>query len=458
MAAEATMTKLAILADSAKYDVSCSTSGAERKNNGKLGNVKQAGICHTWSADGRCVSLLKVLLSNDCVYDCAYCVNRRSAEALRASFEPGELAELTIEFYRRNYIEGLFVSSAVELSPDHTAEKILSTLRILREDYGFAGYIHAKIIPGVSAELVEQIGLLADRLSVNAELPTEKSLALLAPQKKPEGIFRPMGQIKNTLLEYKALKGPGNRYSVLTRGPEKDMYLGGSSLTARQQALQQGNALTGAHRKAMFAPAGQTTQMIIGATPESDRQIIKLAESMYRTFQLKRVYFSAYVPVVSSPILPGLSQGTPLKREHRLYQADWLLRFYGFSADELLDEQQPFLDPDLDPKIMWALRHPEIFPLEINKASLEELLRIPGIGMVSARRIVRQRRLCPIKFEDLKKMGMTVKRAKYFITCQGRYYGGTDWEPQRIRSSLLPESDGFQLSMFDKEGTVGLLV
>lgn len=460
MATGITLEKLKILADSAKYDVSCSTSGVERSNSGKMGNAVAAGICHTWSADGRCVSLLKVLLSNRCAYDCAYCVNRRTAEAPRASFEPEELASLTMEFYRRNYIEGLFVSSAVEVSPDHTAERILKTLILLREQHRFAGYIHAKIIPGVSQELVQMIGLYADRLSVNIELPTRESLGLLAPQKKAEGIFKPMGQIKNTLLERKALKGPGSKYSTLTKGAESSMYIGETPsqyLTQRQEQAAKGLPVAGVYHKEIFAPAGQTTQMIIGATPDSDRQIIKLSESLYRTFQLKRVYFSAYIPVVESPSLPSLHSAPPLAREHRLYQADWLLRFYGFEADELLDEKNPFLDPQLDPKITWALRHPEMFPIEVNKASMEELLRIPGIGMVSAKRIVRQRRFSAVRFEDLKKMGVTVKRAKYFVTCGGRYRGGIDLDPGRIRSCLLPDHGEEQLSMFGGND-IGLLV
>ncbi|MCR5481736.1 MAG: putative DNA modification/repair radical SAM protein [Clostridia bacterium] len=472
--------KLKILADSAKYDVSCSTSGTERRNNGRMGNTSCAGICHSWSADGRCISLLKVLYSNKCVYDCAYCVNRRSADCERASFEPEELAELTMEFYRRNYIEGLFLSSAVEVSPDYTAERIYHALLLLRNKYEFAGYIHAKIIPGVSQELIERIGMVADRLSVNVELPTEKSLKLFAPQKKSRDIFLPMRQITNTLIEEKSLRGPGVMFKGrnLNTASEKidirDGYIDGG---AESFALQTGGAgqsdlsfLTPMGRnvscgdgslsevlgcstknavvdgrksikKEKFAPAGQTTQMIIGAGGESDRQIIKTSESLYRTFKVKRVYFSAYIPVVDSPILPSLMTPPPLRREHRLYQADWLLRFYGFAADEILDDENPFLDTELDPKISWALRNISMFPVEVNKATMEELLRIPGIGTTSAMRIIRQRRYCAVSYDDLKKMGVVLKRARFFITCRGRYYGGKDIKPEIIRASALKDEN-----------------
>ena len=517
------MRKLKILADSAKYDVSCSTSGVSRKNDGRLGNTFAAGICHSWSADGRCISLLKVLFTNRCVYDCAYCVNRRSADCERASFEPRELADLTIEFYRRNYIEGLFLSSAVERSPDYTAERILRCLSILRYDYGFAGYIHAKIIPGASPELVEQIGLVADRVSVNIELPTEKSLALLAPQKKPAAIFRPMKQITNTLIERRSLVGPG----VMFRGEKlntEEHYIrgegmrledsavgaadGGAQRVSNRQAAQGGRKakndpktqirqkdgqsrptereklrrerksfvgtaleerldMTGTVPDAtqrmemaprtkrsgkVFAPAGQTTQLIVGAGAETDRQILKLSEDLYRIFKMKRVFFSAYIPVNPSPLLPDLFTAPPLAREHRIYQADWLLRFYGFRADEILDERRPFLDAELDPKIMWALRHMERFPIEINKAPLEDILRIPGIGTTSAYRIVRQRRHAAVRYEDLRRMGVVLKRARYFLTCSGRFYGGLAINPEKIREELLHSGQGEQLSMFSPIG------
>jgi putative DNA modification/repair radical SAM protein len=465
---ETTFEKLKILADGAKYDVSCSSSGVERRNSAKIGSSAAAGICHSWSADGRCISLLKILFTNKCVYDCEYCVNRRSADVPRASFEPKELARLTIEFYRRNYIEGLFLSSAVETSPDYTAERIMHCIRLLRDDYGFGGYIHAKIIPGVSTEILHQIGLLADRLSINIELPTKKSLNLLAPQKSPKNIFTPMRQITQTLTERRQLKGPGTMFKnqdIYSAGNLSYLEPEGENISHGDGSLVDlaGNPLTVRDTKKRtrerFAPAGQTTQMIIGASPESDRQIVKTSEDLYRTFKMKRVYFSAYIPVTSSPLLPTPLTAPPLTREHRLYQADWLLRFYGFTADEILDEKTPFLDLELDPKISWALRNIEKFPVEINKATLEELLRVPGIGTTSALRIVRQRRLASIHFDDLKKIGVVVKRARYFITCRGKYYGGTEIAPEviknevlvsdRIRERLLPIDDNVQLSMFN---------
>lgn len=463
-----TFEKLKILADGAKYDVSCSTSGVERNNNGKTGNTLAAGICHSWSADGRCISLLKILFTNCCVYDCEYCVNRRSADVKRASFEPKELAALTMEFYRRNYIEGLFLSSAVEVSPDHTAERIMSCLKLLRDEYGFAGYIHAKIIPGVSPEILHRIGLLADRVSINIELPTSDSLSLLAPQKKPKNIFTPMKQITQTLAERKLLKGPGTMFKnqdIYSAGDLSYLEPEGENVTPGDGSLLglTGKPIAvhnpGKRNKEKFAPAGQTTQMIIGATPESDRQIVKTSESLYRSFKMKRVYFSAYIPVSNSPLLPTPFTAPPLAREHRLYQADWLLRFYGFTADEILDEKTPFLDLELDPKISWALRNIEKFPIEVNKASLEELLRIPGVGATSALRIVRQRKLSAIQFDDLKKIGVVVKRARYFLTCCGRYYGGPEIAPEYIknevlasdgiRNKLLPSDDNVQISMFN---------
>lgn len=463
-----TFEKLKILADGAKYDVSCSTSGVERKNNGKMGNAVSAGICHSWSADGRCISLLKVLFTNNCVFDCEYCVNRRSADVPRASFEPKELARLTMEFYRRNYIEGLFLSSAVEVSPDYTAERIMNCIKLLRVEYGFAGYIHAKIIPGVSQEIVHQIGLVADRLSINIELPTSESLGLLAPQKKPKNIFAPMKQITQTLTERRQLKGPGTMFKnqdIYKAGDLRYLEPEGDNVTPGDGSLLDltGKPLTilkpGKREKEKFAPAGQTTQMIIGASPESDRQIVKTSESLYRTFKMKRVYFSAYIPVTSSPLLPTPFTAPPLAREHRLYQADWLLRFYGFTADEILDEKTPFLDLELDPKISWALRNIEKFPVEINKAPLEELLRIPGVGTTSALRIVRQRKMSAIHFDDLKKIGVVVKRARYFVTCCGKYYGNSDLVPENIknevltsdgiRNRLLPIDDNVQISMFN---------
>lgn len=446
--------KLKILADSAKFDVSCSSSGVGRKNNGRMGNASQAGICHSWSADGRCISLLKILFTNKCAYDCAYCVNARSRQVDRASFEPEELARLTMEFYRRNYIEGLFLSSAVEVSPDHTAERIYHALSLLRHKYAFAGYIHAKIIPGVSPRLVHAIGLEADRLSVNAEFPTRESLARLAPQKKIEDIFSPMKQITNTLIERSALKGPGRMFKGKDANKRENYLLGGTAPTLAGDG--EGLLALRSNRKEVFAPAGQTTQMIIGAQEETDRQIIKTSENIYRTFKVKRVYYSAYIPIIQSPLLPDLYSAPPLAREHRLYQADWLLRFYGFAADELLDDAHPNLDTDMDPKISWALRHPELFPMEVGKASMDQLLRIPGVGTLSALRIVRQRKHSRVQYEDLKKMGVVLKRAKFFLTCNGKYYGGKSLLPEKIKEELLGEGNGVQLSFF-QQGQQALL-
>ena len=372
-----------------------------------------------------------------------------------------------IEFYRRNYIEGLFLSSAVEVSPDYTAERIRNCLKLLREEYGFNGYIHAKIIPGVSKEILHEIGLLADRLSVNIELPTSESLSLLAPQKKPKGIFAPMRQITQTLTERRQLKGPGTMFKnqdIYSVGNLKYLEPEGDNITPGDGSLLDLNGAplcvreTRKRHKEKFAPAGQTTQMIIGASPESDRQIIKTSENLYRTFKMKRVYFSAYIPVANSPLLPDPFTAPPLAREHRLYQADWLLRFYGFTADEILDDKNPFLDLEMDPKISWALRNINKFPMEINKVSLDELLRIPGVGATSAMRIMRQRRMAAVKFDDLKKIGVVLKRAKFFITCCGRYYGGKDIAPEyiknevliseKIRNSILLLDDNAQISMF----------
>lgn len=399
-----TIEKLKILADAAKYDVSCSSSGLERKNKGRIGNSRSFGICHSWASDGRCISLLKILLSNKCIYNCTYCVNRCSAEALRASFEPEEIADLTIEFYRRNYIEGLFLSSAVEKSPNDTMEKMYKALFLLRNSYEFNGYVHAKVIPGTDRNLIDKIGLLADRISVNIELPSEDSLQLLAPQKKLGSILKPMSHINNKMLEHRDMKKHFK------------------------------------HTK-KFAAAGQSTQMIVGASKENDYLILNAAQKMYQNFNLKRVYYSAYMPVVNHSLLPAISSPPPLKRENRLYQADWLLRFYHFNAEELIDTTEPFLDLDMDPKTSWALRNLHLFPMEINKVSYEELLRIPGIGVRSAYKIVTQRKNTAVKYEHLRKMRIPLKRAKYFITCCGKYYGNTALEPESIKNVLLPQNN-----------------
>ena len=416
------MEKLTILTDAAKYDAACTSSGGNRgSRKGYIGNTSSsvAGCCHSFSADGRCVTLLKVLMTNCCVYDCRYCVNRCSNDTRRAIFTPEELAELTIQFYRRNYIEGLFLSSGVLVSPDYTTERMIRCLRLLREQYRFNGYIHAKAIPGTSPELVEQLGLLADRLSVNIELPSEAGLKALAPNKTKAAILRPMGQIQQGVLEHR-------------------------------------EALTKYRHAPRFAPAGQSTQMIVGATADSDRHILRLSQGLYRRYGLKRVFYSAYVPVVEHSLLPALDVKPPLLREHRLYQADWLLRFYGFAAEELLSEEQPNFNPLVDPKCSWALGHPEYFPVEVNTADYETLLRVPGVGVTSARRIVTARRAGPLRVEDLKKLGVVMKRAQYFLVCRGRRPEGLRFSEDSLLRNLiaaeggaLPQPEMEQLSLFD---------
>ena len=377
------MDKLTILADSAKYDVACTSSGASRTARaGTLGSCYAPGCCHAFTADGRCVSLLKVLMTNCCAFDCSYCVNRRSNDIPRATFTPRELAELTVEFYRRNYIEGLFLSSAVLGTPDHTTELMIKALELLRNEYHFRGYIHAKAIPGTDPALIHRLGLLADRLSVNIELPSAASLGRLAPDKKKSAILAPMSQIAR----------------------------------ARDENRQE---LTVYRHAPKFAPAGQSTQMIVGASPETDYHILKLTEGMYRKYSLKRVFYSAYIPVAEDSRLPALDTKPPLLREHRLYQADWLLRFYQFEADEILDRDNPNFNPYLDPKCNWAVQHYGLFPVDVNRAPFEMLLRVPGIGPKSARRIWHARKLSSLGLDELKRMGVVLKRAQYFITCNG---------------------------------------
>lgn len=393
--------KLRILSGAARYDASCASSGSTgmgRSSSG-TGNTSQGGICHSWSDDGRCVSLLKILLSNDCIYDCAYCANRSSNPVPRVSFTAREVVDLTMDFYRRNYIEGLFLSSAVEQSPDSTMERMVGVVEMLRIQERFGGYIHLKILPGSSGELVRRAGLYADRISVNIELPSQESLRRLAPQK-----------VKHAILEPMSLIGREIRYSLVERKSSR--------------------------RAPSFAPAGQSTQMIVGASPESDFQILRLSEALYRRMSLKRVYYSAFVPVNSDNRLPALAS-PPLLREHRLYQADWLLRFYGFSVGEILSDDAPNLDESFDPKTAWALRHPEFFPVEINRADYATLLRVPGIGVVSARRILAARRFSAITPEGLRKIGVVMKRAKYFILCSGRPFERLDRQPLQLRSRLL---------------------
>ncbi|MEI6847162.1 MAG: putative DNA modification/repair radical SAM protein [Chlorobiaceae bacterium] len=395
-----TFEKLQILSGAARYDASCASSGSKREGAAcGTGNTSQSGICHSWSDDGRCISLLKILLSNDCRYDCAYCVNRSSNPVSRASFTVREVVDLTLEFYRRNYIEGLFLSSAVMTSPDYTMERMVRVAETLRIEEKFGGYLHMKIIPGCSSELVRKSGLYADRISVNIELPSQVSLQRLAPQKHKQAILEPMALIGREIH---------------------------TSLVERKTS----------RRAPRFAPAGQSTQMIIGASPENDLQILRLSQGLYNKMNLKRVYYSAYVPVNNDSRLPALST-PPLLREHRLYQADWLLRFYGFSAEEILSDDDPHLDESFDPKTAWALRHPEFFPVDINRADYNTLLRVPGIGVTSAKRIVAARRFSVITSDGLKKIGVVLKRAKYFIICSGRPFEQSDRQPAFIRHQLL---------------------
>lgn len=412
--------KLTILADSAKYDASCSSSGSRRSNtkNG-IGNGSVSGICHSWGADGRCISLLKILMSNACIYDCKYCINRCTNSVKRATFTPREIADLTIEFYRRNYIEGLFLSSAVIKNPDFTMERLYETIFILRKEYNFNGYIHVKTIPGCSKELIDKLGNLVDRTSINIELPSNDSLKLLAPQKEKTGIVTPMKYISNNIQISKQ---------------ENSKY------------------------KEKFVPAGQTTQLIVGATPETDLKIMKLSENLYNSFKLKRVYYSAYVSINNDSNLPTLS-APPLLRENRLYQADWLLRFYGFKIDDLLDDSHPNFNNLLDPKCDWALRHIDKFPVEINKADYYTLLKVPGIGVTSAKRIITARRNFNLNFDNLKKLGIVLKRAKYFITCDGKYFAHINkFNTNFISENLLFTerlstgiAQGTQISLFDEK-------
>ena len=395
------MEKLGILSDAAKYDVACTSSGVDRKGNGRdMGNCAAGGICHSFSADGRCISLLKILFTNECIYDCKYCINRKSNDVARASFTPDEVCDLTMEFYRRNYIEGLFLSSGILQNPTYTMELLYETIFRLRTVHHFQGYIHVKAIPGADPRIVEMMGFLVDRMSVNLELPTAEGLRMLAPNKHRRNILAPMRQI--------------------------------------QQGIQTSkNELTIYRNARSFVPAGQSSQVIVGATPESDYQIISVAENLYQKFDLKRVFYSAFVHVNEDKDLPALPGGPPLLREHRLYQADWLMRFYQFKADELLDSTRPNFNILLDPKADWALRHLECFPVEINRADYQVLLRIPGVGVKSAQRIARARKNGNLNFEDLKKIGVVLKRAIYFITCNGRMMYNTRLEEDYITRNLL---------------------
>ena len=393
--------KLRILSDAAKYDVSCSSSGSSRKNvNNGLGNAAINGICHSWSADGRCISLLKILMTNYCIYDCKYCINRKDNDIERAILSPEEIVKLTINFYRRNYIEGLFLSSGIIKSADYTMELMIAVAKKLRLEEKFNGYIHMKVIPGASRQLINEIGLYVDRVSVNIEFAENTALKLLAPDKKATDISTSMGLIRKNMIE---------------NAEDKKIFKSTPS----------------------FIPAGQTTQMIIGASGESDYAILARSENLYKNFDLKRVYYSGYVPVNKSGILVSTEQAVPMIREHRLYQADWLLRFYDFKADEILDEKDPFVDPLLDPKTNWAIKNSHFFPIEINKASYKDLLRVPGIGVTSAKRIVMTRKYSTIRYEHLKKLGIVIKRAKYFIVVNGEFLGFKKENPELLRNALM---------------------
>ena len=417
------MEKLAILTDAAKYDVACTSSSVDRRGDGTgIGNTMSCGICHTFAADGRCVSLLKILFTNECIFNCSYCQNNCNSDIPRATFTPEEICTLTIEFYRRNYIEGLFLSSGIIISPNYTMDLIYQTLYRLRTVYRFQGYIHVKAIPGADPLLIEKTGYLADRMSINLELPTSDSLRKLAPCKSRNTILKPMRMIQNGITDNK------------------------QDLTVYRKAPK-------------FVPAGQSTQMIIGATPENDFQIMSVAEGLYRNFDLKRVFYSAFVNVNHNSGLPVLPGGPPLLREHRLYQADWLLRYYHFTVNELLSEDRPNFNIYLDPKCDWALRHLEYFPVEVQTADYKTLLRVPGIGAKSASRIVKARRGSRLDFPDLKKMGVVLKRALYFLTCSGRMMYPTKLDEDYICRNLLSdrtqiprdlrESNYKQLSLFD---------
>ncbi|MDW2800534.1 putative DNA modification/repair radical SAM protein [Clostridium boliviensis] len=431
--------KLEILSDAAKYDVACTSSGVDRKGKaGTIGNASKAGICHSFSADGRCISLLKILFTNQCIYDCKYCINRSSNDVVRTAFTPEEVCQLTIQFYRRNYIEGLFLSSGVLNSADYTMDLIYQTLKKLREEYHFHGYIHVKAIPGADPLLIERTGFLADRMSINLELPTAEGLKKLAPGKNRDKILKPMKQIRNGIVT--------NRYELMEY-----------------------------KKTPAFVPAGQSTQMIVGATPENDYQMMMVAEALYKNYDLKRVFYSAFVPVNQDSSLPALPGGPPLLREHRLYQADWLMRFYGFQAGELLSEERPNFNVFLDPKCDWALRHLELFPVEVNRADYFTLLRVPGMGVKSVKRILAARRNGILDFDALKKMGVVLKRAHYFITCSGKMMYPVKIEEDYITSHLVGDERRSvwdisstaayrQLSLFDdtsmlaQTGSGGILV
>lgn len=394
--------KLNILADAAKYDVSCSSSGSSRKNKNGLGNSSGTGICHSYTPDGRCISLLKILLTNHCIYDCAYCVTRKSNDIKRAAFKVQEVVDLTINFYRRNYIEGLFLSSGIFKSPDHTMERLIRVAKKLREEENFNGYIHLKSIPGASDELMYEAGLYADRLSVNIEIPTREGLKLLAPDKDRKDFLKPMKKVRNEIDKYKSEK------KIIKSTPT-------------------------------YAPAGQSTQMIVGATQETDAEVMYTATYLYKKYNMKRVYYSGYIPISYDSRLPAIGTEVPMMRENRLYQTDWLLRFYGFSIEELLNKNHPNLESDIDPKLSWALRNLHLFPIDINKADKEILARVPGLGMKSVYKILNGRRYRKLGWDHLKKMGVALNRSKYFITCSSRNFETKDYTPQQIKQRILSE-------------------
>lgn len=405
--------KLSILADAAKYDVSCSSSGSTRKNDNKgLGDSSASGICHSYTEDGRCVSLLKILLTNHCIYDCAFCVSRKSNDIKRAAFTVDEVVNLTINFYRRNYIEGLFLSSGIFKDADFTMERLLRIVKKLRLEERFNGYIHLKTIPGASPELLSEAGLYADRMSINLEMPTERGLKLLAPDKSHEEVKKPLGFIQNTITKFKDEKKTGLIKSI----PK-------------------------------FVPAGQSTQMVIGATPETDMEIMYSANQYYKDYKLKRVYYSGYIPISYDDRMPQIGSQPPLLRENRLYQTDWLMRFYGFEVQELLNPKNPHLDTDIDPKLSWALRNPEQFPVDINTADYRMILRIPGIGTQSALKIIQARKFGKLRSDQLKKIGIAYNRAKFFIRCADSPYQLNEPEPQHIKHLILSESNSKYLKV-----------
>ena len=492
--------KLRILSDAAKYDVACTSSGVSRSGKeGYLGNSVSAGICHSFAADGRCISLLKVLMTNECIYDCKYCKNRVSNDVERAMFEPEELCNLTMEFYRRNYIEGLFLSSGVVRNPAYTMEKMCEILYLLREKHRFNGYIHIKTIPGAPDSLLELAGLLADRISINMELPTPEGLKKLAPNKDFKTILNPMGKVAGTIASHRSAIGKdarmerssinrllpnsifhesNNRLGAAGAIPKKEVHGLLSQGVIRSNNVPSLPAVSEAHDnnagssmedkldyyspflknvdhlslqvngKRTFAPAGQSTQMIIGATDETDLMILQTTQKLYQNYDLKRVFFSAYIPLNDDPALPAMDMQVPLLREHRLYQADWLLRYYGFLANEILSEDKPFLEEKIDPKCDWAIRHLERFPLELQTASFDELLRVPGIGPKSAVRIMEARRYGRLTYENLKKMGVVLKRAHYFVLCNGKMMYPTRIEKDYILERLTQDNtkENWQIS------------